>query len=132
MNEPNNRESESYTPKPLPVIKDTPLARLKEVKETLENDPIIGQYRPQMVVDKAWHETLVALFIVFIIVAIVFFGYSVYLGKFQSSINQSVTLAPQVNPQINNEYHFNPTTSNQFNNTLVVNVNVTVINTNVS
>lgn len=104
--------------------------KVKEFQESIKDWNKAPQAKEHNVeiVNRSWHGFLTFFFILFLIALIGGIIYTVYLikeGKFQSTIN--TVLNPYINNTTNNQYDFNPLTTNEYstqnNYTIVNNIN---------
>lgn len=126
-------EADYFQPKKKEETTSEPKPEYKQLaKKEISKEEYKEKYNPQLeksnlrIVDSRWDTFLNVFFCITVLAILVGGGYFLYLvheGKFQSSINQPITM----NSTTNNQYAFNPTSNNQY--TVQLNATIVIPNT---
>lgn len=110
-----------YVPGQKPLYRKLP--NVDEMEKEMHKQPVMPGQR---VVKSKWYAFLKFFFVATIVLCII--GGFMFLnlvkdGKFQSSVNQEVNVNPNWTSNDYNNYTFNPNTENNYNHTIVNEIN---------
>jgi len=105
--------------KPLPKTYDTVEDWKNDVNHKLQE-----RGSPDKVMNPIWHNFVIVALILVIVGGVFFFMWGTYNDKYKGSVsvNQTVSLEPQINVTSNteNEFSFTPSTNNKFENNYTI------------